>query len=449
MSHGSAPPGWAKPREVEGSLETANSVLLQLKRFGIGYNDRVVIRDATLNYSSASPLGLIGAPGSGKSTLLRALAGLRQHIPGMRTWGDALLKGKPISPDNAIDLVSQNAKLMMLSLVDYMLNSDEGPRLERFRKLAPASRHRVLQNLFESAGQPGLMDSLGKRVVELELADQRILALLRKTLERPALLALDEPTAGLDEAQRKRVIDAILAAQKMVPVLVVTHNSRDLTDLGAQQAIVDDGVVRMVTSGGKPGALSYPTLDQKEKRLASDATPVQMRYVAPKGFIWILPKVLAGMRRPGLFGDLDEELAALKNLGVRYIIGLEEQCTVDAEAMARHGLSYQHVPIPDMDVPLVEEMESIVDYIDTCSRKGGAVAVHCRAGLGRTGTALASYLIARKEMHYDQALEQIRKLEPLFVQTEEQIKFLAAWEEFWRRIGSATDLRGWKSESSD
>lgn len=442
-------PGWVRSRGVEGSLETSGSALLQLKRFGVGYNDHVVIRDATLNYSSATPLGLIGAPGSGKSTLLRALAGLRPLIPGMRTWGTALLKGKPISPENAIDLVTQNAKAMMLNLTDYMFSGGEGLRAAKFRKLAAVSQHKVLRSLFEEAGQTQLLDCIHKRVYELELADQRVLALLRKTLELPALLALDEPTSGLDETQRKRVIEAILVAQKTVPILVVTHNSRDLTDLNTQQAVVDDGVVRMVASGGRTSALSYPTIDRKEKHLASNAAPIQMRYVAPKGFIWIVPKVLAGMRRPGLLGDLDEELAALKNLGVRHIVGLEEQRTVDADALARHGMSYLHVPIPDMDVPLVEEMESILDYIDTCSKRGDAVAVHCRAGLGRTGTVLACYLIARKEMPYERALEQIRKLEPLFVQSQEQVKFLSAWEEFWKQIGSTTDLRGWQPESTD
>jgi len=52
--------------------------------------------------------------------------------------------------------------------------------------------------------------------------------------------------------------------------------------------------------------------------------------------------------------------------------------------------------------------------------------VHCRAGLGRTGTVLAAHLIWEGKGSLS-ALEYVRRIEPRWVQSEAQVKFLEAF----------------------
>jgi protein-tyrosine phosphatase len=55
---------------------------------------------------------------------------------------------------------------------------------------------------------------------------------------------------------------------------------------------------------------------------------------------------------------------------------------------------------------------------------GKAVCCHCFAGKGRTGTALAAYLIKYHNYGAKQSIEHIRKLRPNSIETDQQEKFL-------------------------
>jgi atypical dual specificity phosphatase len=72
-----------------------------------------------------------------------------------------------------------------------------------------------------------------------------------------------------------------------------------------------------------------------------------------------------------------------------------------------------------MDAPTMEQLEQAVESIERSGRAGMAVAVHCTAGHGRTGTILAAYFVNRG-MSAVEAIEHVRKLRPGSIETTEQ-----------------------------
>jgi len=80
----------------------------------------------------------------------------------------------------------------------------------------------------------------------------------------------------------------------------------------------------------------------------------------------------------------------------------------------------------------------VCEYIEKIINAGGAVAVHCRAGLGRTGSVLALYLIWKNSDALS-ALEKVRTIEPRWVQSEKQVKFLDIFSDYVREKISPPD----------
>lgn len=144
-------------------------------------------------------------------------------------------------------------------------------------------------------------------------------------------------------------------------------------------------------------------------------------------FSFLLPGILAGSSRPGDYGGtLPEHLTFLHDQGIRGVISLTED-SLPRAALAEAGLDYLHLPVIDFEPPSHEQLVSGVAFIDDHRERGDAVLVHCRAGIGRTGTMLAAYLVSRGAPP-DEAMAQVRALRPGSIETigqEEAIRLYA------------------------
>ena len=129
---------------------------------------------------------------------------------------------------------------------------------------------------------------------------------------------------------------------------------------------------------------------------------------------------------PGVVQSIDLDLAALRTVGVTMLITLTER-DIDQDALRRHGLRNLHLPIRDREPPTVPQIRMLIARMNGMLKKNEVLAVHCLAGLGRTGTILASWLI-QDGLTASAALERIRKIEPGYVQSVEQEQFIHAVE---------------------
>lgn len=74
----------------------------------------------------------------------------------------------------------------------------------------------------------------------------------------------------------------------------------------------------------------------------------------------------------------------------------------------RRGVAVRYFPIPDQGTPPASELEPILDWMDATLRAGKKLLVHCVGGVGRSGTAVAAYLIRKRGLAPRDAIERVR-----------------------------------------
>lgn len=148
--------------------------------------------------------------------------------------------------------------------------------------------------------------------------------------------------------------------------------------------------------------------------------------LGPTGFRWLVRGRIAGCAKPGVVASMDHDLALLRRMGITLLINLTEH-EFPQDALARHGLKGFAVKIEDRRAPPLLWAKLLLAKMERFLRDGEVIAVHCLAGLGRTGTVLCAWLI-KEGLTAAEALRRLRMIDPGFVQSDEQEQLLAELE---------------------
>lgn len=143
----------------------------------------------------------------------------------------------------------------------------------------------------------------------------------------------------------------------------------------------------------------------------------------PTNFSWLLEGRLAGSGMPTSF----EEINWVRKQGVKSIITMTERGLPDSWV---EGLEYLHIPTEDLSAPDIDKIDAVVDFIHERIKNEDPVMVHCAAGIGRTGTILASYLVKYQNLTAKDAIAKIRQERPGSIQSESQEIAVTFYEKF-------------------
>lgn len=145
----------------------------------------------------------------------------------------------------------------------------------------------------------------------------------------------------------------------------------------------------------------------------------------PPGFSWVDQPRLAALARP----QSVEDLRWLRRHGIDVLLSLTES-PLPRQWVNDAGVLAVSVPVPDMEAPTERQLDLILNTIHKANTSGMGVAVHCAAGLGRTGTVLAAYFVAQG-LDPREAVAKVRELRPGSIETTEQER---AIEHYARRV---------------
>lgn len=134
-------------------------------------------------------------------------------------------------------------------------------------------------------------------------------------------------------------------------------------------------------------------------------------------FSWVIEGKLAGHQAP----SSEQDLIWLKQQGILALVRMAEKnrTKVDQLQIECLGLSDCHMPVTDFTAPKQAQIDRMVTFITNALAEGRPVGVSCGAGLGRTGTILACYLISFC-LSSEEAIREVRAKRPGSIETKEQ-----------------------------
>jgi energy-coupling factor transport system ATP-binding protein len=208
--------------------------VLDIQGLGFAYNGQETLRGLDLTIRQGEFVAIMGRNGAGKTTLLKQCMGLlKPHEGRVRVMGMDTQHTPVQDLSRHIAYVPQNPNALLFAETI----ADELAFTRRARSLPPADDGDLLRTL-------GLDEMGGRYPRDLSVGERQRAALAAVLVGDPALILLDEPTRGLDYAQKASLI-AFLQAQQAQDrtIVVVTHDVELVAQCAERVVLMGDGEV--------------------------------------------------------------------------------------------------------------------------------------------------------------------------------------------------------------
>ncbi|MAE73826.1 MAG: ABC transporter ATP-binding protein [Bdellovibrionaceae bacterium] len=223
--------------------------MISVRNFAKSFDDKVVHRDINFDVQPGECLGLLGGSGAGKSVILRSLIGLVKPDS-----GQILIDGEDITKYDERELVEIRKKVAYVfqggALFDSLTVYDN--LAYTLREHTDMTEDEMSERIHTVLAEFGLEGNDLVYPADLSGGMQKRVGLARSIIMRPEVILYDEPTAGLDPYNTKRIQEMILTLKGRGKTSVfVTHDMPSALAVCDKLALVIKGEISCIESVDK------------------------------------------------------------------------------------------------------------------------------------------------------------------------------------------------------
>jgi branched-chain amino acid transport system ATP-binding protein len=228
---------YAEPavRGVDRSL--TNAAELAAHALSVRFQGLAAIAEVSLGLQRNEVLGLIGPNGAGKTTLVNCLTGFQRPTEGRIVLGGQDTSGWPAARfrRHGVARTFQAGRLFKdMTVLENVEVTGAGLGLS----LRGAREHALAM-----LGWIGLADKAMLSAGALAYTDQRRLGIARALVLSPAFVLLDEPAAGMSDAECEELMELVASIPRVFTcgVLLIEHNMRVVMGISQRIHVLDGG----------------------------------------------------------------------------------------------------------------------------------------------------------------------------------------------------------------
>lgn len=205
-----------------------NQWLIEVKKLGKKYKDKVIFSDISFEIRSQKNIGIIGVNGSGKSTLLHIIAGIAKPTTGKVEYSPIIKTNKHYD----IDFVTQYS---MYNKGDYV---------KTFIKLICELNRTTLSEVKKSEIYKflNIENFINKKFVNLSGGQKKIVEIFCALFHKPKVVFFDELLNELDLDKQKQYLEYIkkFCLSNSITIVFSAHNYLELQNLASQILIIQN-----------------------------------------------------------------------------------------------------------------------------------------------------------------------------------------------------------------
>src|SRR5271154_6887170 len=226
------------PDRLWRNLERRMSTVVSLDRISKAYEQKIAVKDLSLQIEEGVMFGLLGPNGSGKTSTIRMMIGIT-----MPDSGAVNLFGKPFTRDSLKRvgyLPEERGLYKKMKVMDQLVFMGE------LRGLDPAVAGRRAHDWCE---RMQILEAVGKKTEELSKGMQKKIQFIATLLHDPELVIMDEPFSGLDPVNATLLQDTLIDLKKAgKAILFSTHRMDQVEKLCDAICLINRG--QAVLQGG-------------------------------------------------------------------------------------------------------------------------------------------------------------------------------------------------------